>query len=188
MLAVEGLAVSLALAYVILAIFQRRTCWLAGLLSAALYGLIFWNVQLYLQSILQIFYISMSLYGWRAWHQQSEDDPVAIHTKNWRFHLYACLLTAGSSLILGAAMAYWTNAKSPYIDAITTVAALLATWMVAQKLLENWLYWIVINFVSVGLYLSRDLILTAILFVGYLGLAAFGYRTWRHQWQQQTQA
>jgi len=79
----------------------------------------------------------------------------------------------------------WTDAAAPFIDAATTVSALLATWLVAQKILENWLYWIVIDVASVWLYLSRDLSLTAALFAGYVVLAAFGYRTWRRQWLQQ---
>ena len=83
-------------------------------------------------------------------------------------------------------MARWTDAASPFVDAATTVSALLATWMVARKLLENWLYWIAIDLASIGLYLSRDLSLTAALFAGYVLLAAWGYRTWRAQWQLQT--
>ena len=87
--------------------------------------------------------------------------------------------------MLGGAMQAFTNAASPFVDAGTTVSALLATWMVARKLLENWLYWIAIDLASIGLYLSRDLTLTAVLFAGYVILAGLGYRTWRRQWLAQ---
>ena len=81
-----------------------------------------------------------------------------------------------------------TDAASPFVDAATTLSALLATWMVANKLLENWLYWIAIDNASVGLYLSRDLTLTAALFAVYVILAGWGYVTWRKQWTTQLSA
>ena len=103
-------------------------------------------------------------------------------------HLFACTAVLSLSLTLGWAMQEWTDAALPFFDAATTVCALLATWMVTQRLLENWLYWIAINTVSIGLYLSRDLSLTAALFAGYVILAIVGYRTWRRQWLRQHNA
>jgi len=198
--AVEICAVLLALAYVILAIQQRRICWLAAIVSAMLYVHIFWQVALYLEAVLQIFYIAMAVYGWSAWgrqlldehsHHQSHDqahDQSHIQTWTGQQHLVACITIVSLSLILGWAMQEWTDAALPFFDAATTVCALLATWMVTQRLLENWLYWIAINTVSIGLYLSRDLSLTAALFAGYVILAIVGYRTWRRQWLRQHSA
>ena len=198
--AVEVCAVLLALAYVILAIQQRRICWIAAIASAMLYSYIFWQVSLYLEAVLQIFYIAMAVYGWSAWgrqlldehsHHQSHDqahDQSHIQTWTGQQHLVACITIVSLSLILGWAMQEWTDAALPFFDAATTVCALLATWMVTQRLLENWLYWIAINTVSIGLYLSRDLSLTAALFAGYVILAIVGYRTWRRQWLRQHNA
>ena len=198
--AVELCAVLLALAYVILAIQQRRICWIAAIASAMLYSHIFWQVALYLEAVLQIFYIAMAVYGWSAWgrqlldehsHHQSHDqahDQSHIQTWTGQQHLVACITIVSLSLILGWAMQEWTDAALPFFDAATTVCALLATWMVTQRLLENWLYWIAINTVSIGLYLSRDLSLTAALFAGYVILAIVGYRTWRRQWLRQHSA
>ncbi|MDB2642875.1 nicotinamide riboside transporter PnuC [Luminiphilus sp.] len=198
--AVEVCAVLLALAYVILAIQQRRICWIAAIASAMLYSYIFWQVSLYLEAVLQIFYIAMAVYGWSAWgrqlldehsHHQSHDqahDQSHIQTWTGQQHLVACITIVSLSLILGWAMQEWTDAALPFFDAATTVCALLATWMVTQRLLENWLYWIAINTVSIGLYLSRDLSLTAALFAGYVILAIVGYRTWRRQWLRQHSA
>ena len=181
----ESCAVVLALAYVVLAIYQNRWCWVAAIISALIYILIFWQVQLYLEAALQGFYIGMAIYGWRAWGAGAEDPERPIETWPWRYHLLACISLLALTLLLGTLMVRWTDAAAPYVDAATTVSALLATWLVAQKILENWLYWIVIDLASVWLYLSRDLSLTAALFSGYVVLAAFGYRTWRAQWQQQ---
>ena len=182
----EICAVVLALIYVILAIFQRRLCWIAAITSASLYIVIFWQVQLYLEAALQVFYIAMAVYGWFAWQQKIDQSQTAIRTWSPKQHTVACSTLVFLSVLIGGAMDRWTDAASPYVDAATTVSALLATWMVARKLLENWLYWIAIDLASIGLYLSRDLSLTATLFAGYVLLAAWGYRTWRAQWQMQT--
>ena len=182
----EVCAVVLALTYVILAIFQSRLCWIAAITSASLYILIFWQVRLYLEAALQGFYIAMGIYGWFAWHQQGSQASSPIRIWSARQHMVACATLIVLSIMLGGMMDRWTDAASPFIDAATTISALLATWMVARKLLENWLYWIAIDLASIGLYLSRDLSLTAALFAGYVMLAVWGYREWRAQWQLQT--
>jgi len=182
----EVCAVILALAYVVLAIFQSRLCWIAAIASASLYILIFWQVRLYLEAALQVFYIAMAVYGWFAWQQKDDESQTPIRKWSPKQHAMACSTLVFLSVLIGSAMARWTDAASPFVDAATTVSALLATWMVARKLLENWLYWIAIDIASIGLYLSRDLSLTAALFAGYVLLAAWGYRTWRAQWQLQT--
>ena len=183
----EVCAVGLAVAYVLLAVHQRRLCWIAAIASAALYIVIFWQVQLYLEAALQVFYIAMAIYGWFAWSRTP--GPVeSIRTWPLRHHLVACLLLFILSLATGAVMSAFTDAASPLVDAATTLSALLATWMVANKLLENWLYWIAIDIASVGLYLSRDLTLTAALFAAYVILAGWGYVTWRKQWTTQLSA
>ena len=184
--AVEICAVLLALAYVILAIQQQRICWIAAIISALLYVHIFWQVALYLEALLQVFYIIMALYGWSAWGRQQQRAHSHSHSHNksqsqiqtWsgQQHLIACTAVISLSLILGWGMQNWTDAALPFFDAATTVCALLATWMVTQKLLENWLYWIAINAVSIGLYLARDLSLTAALFAGYVILAITDHR------------
>ena len=186
MSALEVCAVILALIYVLLAIQQLRACWIAAIASAALYILIFWQVQLYLEAALQIFYIAMSVYGWAAWRPNEAQSVAAIRTWPLPYHGAVCFAVLLASMALGSVMDSLTDAASPYVDAATTVSALLATWMVAQRLLENWLYWIAIDLASVGLYLSRDLTLTAGLFAAYVVLAGLGYRTWRRQWCQQS--
>lgn len=181
----ESCAVGLALVYVLLAVYQNRWCWVAAIVSATLYVFIFWQVQLYLEAALQCFYIGMAIYGWRVWRGGQTAPEQTITTWPWRHHLMACGALLCVTLLLGTVMMRWSDAAAPFIDAATTVSALLATWLVAQKILENWLYWIVIDMASIWLYLSRDLSLTAALFAGYVLLAAFGYRTWRAQWLQQ---
>ncbi len=179
--ALEICATLLALAYVVLAIRERRICFVAGAISAALYLHIFWQVQLYMEALLQLFYIGLSVYGWVYWRSNSSDGQVIV---SWRWQQHAAAITAIFALtaVLGLLLRQYTDAALPFVDSFTTVAALLTSWMVARKVLENWLYWIVIDLVAAGMYIERELWLTAGLFALYTVLAFAGYSAWRqHQ-------
>lgn len=175
----ELVAVLLALAYVVLAIKEQRSCFIAGALSAAIYIAIFWQARLLMESALQGFYIAMSVYGWWHWQNSRTHKDLPISTLTGRQHVIALFGIAIASLAIGDLMSAYTEAAYPYADAATTVAAIFATWLVARKVLENWLYWIAIDAVSVVLYSARGLDLTAGLFVGYVILAFAGYLSWR---------
>ena len=175
----EPAATVLALVYVVLAIRERRACFAAAAISAALYVIIFWRASLLMESALQWVYIGVAFYGWRQWGQDDSASSLEVSTKPWRWHAQAIAAIALIAGVSGWLLTRYTHAALPFVDAATTVAALLATWMVARKILENWLYWIVIDLVSIYLYLSRGLELTAGLFAGYVVLAAVGYWQWR---------
>ena len=184
----ELLAVALALGYVVFAIRQQRIAWVLAAFSAGLYLHIFTAVGLYMEAGLQIFYILAALYGWWVWGKDGSDQQLAI--QRWPIRKHAVLLAGvlGLGAVLGLLLARYTDAALPIPDSITTVAALLATWMVTRKILENWLWWMGIDLVSIGLYLDRDLALTAALFAGYVILAAAGWWQWRQAFQCQQQA
>ena len=182
---VELIAAGLALLYVMLAIFEHRSCWLAAAFSAALYLLIFTNAMLYMEAALQSFYILIAAYGWLAWGRDNTAQELPI--QRWspgRHALLVCLILFGTGLA-GWLLATYTNAAMPWLDSFTTIAAIATTWLVARKVLENWLYWVVIDLVSIYLYLSRDLYTTAALFAGYVVLAAAGYVAWRRRYKEQ---
>jgi nicotinamide mononucleotide transporter len=180
----ETIAVLLALAYVVLAIVENRLCWLAGGASALLYIVVFTDARLYMEAALQGVYVAMAGYGWLTWGARSATAALPIRRWSLRHHALLAVAVMASSFVLGGTLGYFTDAAWPIVDSFTTLAALVATYMVAQKILENWLWWIVIDVVSVGLYLSRDLHLTAILFCGYVILAIAGWITWRKQYRQ----
>lgn len=182
----ELTAVVLALAYVVLAIRENRLCWAAALVSSGLYTLIFWRAALLMESALQVFYAVMAVYGWLHWGSGSTATTLAIRRWSTQQHLLALGAILLISTASGTLLHYYTRAALPWLDSLTTVAALVATWMVTQKVLENWLYWIVIDAVSIYLYLSRDLHLTAGLFLGYTLLAWAGWQTWRQHYAQQS--
>ncbi len=175
----EVVAVVLAIAYLVLAIRERPGCWPAAILSSLIYLALFGKAQLYMESALQMFYVVMAGYGWWAWRPAAEGGALVVQTWPWRTHLVWLLLVAVLSVASGALLAWKTSAALPYLDSFITWASLLTTWMVARKVLENWLYWFVIDSLSLGAFVSRGLYLTAALFALYLVLIVVGYRTWR---------
>ena len=178
----ENLAVLLAVAYLVLAMRENIWCWAAAFLSTAIYTVVFWNVALFMESALNVFYMGMAVYGWWQWTRGGKgDDGVRIHTWSAATHARTIaailLLTAVTGGLLSV-----TTAARPFVDSFTTVASVVTTFMVARKILENWLYWIVIDAVSIWLYLDRGLQSTAGLFVLYVVLAVAGYVSWRRRY------
>lgn len=174
----EVVAVIMAIAYLILAMYENILCWLAALISTSIYVFLFFDVNLYMESGLQIYYIIMALYGWYAWRKHSDKNDD-LHISRWTInqHLMAIIgiliITAISAHFLGE-----TQADYPWLDSFTTWSAVLTTWMVARKILENWLYWIVIDSISIYLFINKELYLTALLFLIYVILCVYGYRQW----------
>jgi len=161
-------------------------CWVAAAISTTIYLVLFWQVRLLMESALQLYYLVMAAYGWYHWRyggQQAESLPIRV----WSFamHARAIIAIVLLSLISGSILAQYTDARLPLIDSFTTWGSILATWMVARKVLENWLYFIVIDAVSIFLYLDRELYLTVLLFAAYVVLAGLGYRTWRQHFLSQ---
>ena len=183
----EPLAVTLALAYLVFAIKEKRIAWILAAASAGLYLRIFFMVGLFMEASLQLFYIVMAGVGWISWGRDGSAAQLPIQRWPASRHilLLAVVLVFGTSM--GLLMSQFTNASLPIPDSITTLAALLTTWMVTQKVLENWLWWIGIDLVSIVLFLNRGLDLTAWLFAGYVILAIAGWLSWRRQYQDQIQ-
>ena len=172
----EILAVLLAILYLVLAVKQSILCWPAGILSSFLYLSIMYSAGLYMEAYLQIFYIFMGVYGWSQWKSKQPEFIV----NNWSVlsHFKALSLIFLLTLLSGYLLDRHTEAALPFLDALTTWGAIIATYMVAKKLIENWIYWFVIDSISIFLFISRDLNLTAMLFAGYLVIIYFGYRSW----------
>ena len=179
----EAAGVVLAIAYLLLAIRQNVLCWLAAFASSLIYFVVFYIARLYMESALQVFYAAMAVYGYWQWaHGGADAKGLRITVWSLQQHGLALALIAGLSVTFGALLSR-TDAAFPYVDSFTTVAAIVTTYMVARKVLENWIYWFVIDGVSVFLYLARDLVLTALLFVVYLVLIVIGMRRWWLDWR-----
>lgn len=190
----ELVAMLLALAYVIWASVGSIWCWPAAFFSTALYTYIFYDVSLLMDSALNIYYLIMAIYGYWVWKKDisesesksnnNSNSQLTIVTWRWGSHLKICLVLTVISVGLGYIMANYTPAHFPYLDTFTTVFAVFATFLVTQKVLENWLYWIVIDGVSIYLYLAKDLMPTVMLFIIYIFIAAWGYLKWLTLYKQ----
>ena len=175
----EFLAVVSAIVYLLLAVKQDIRCWFAAILSSFLYFFIMFSAGLYMEAGLQIFYILMAVYGWSQWREESTAN-IKLSVKTWKpiNHLFSISLILLLAYTSGLILEKFTNAVFPFIDALTTWGAIVATYMVAKKLLENWIYWFVIDSISIFLFMSRGLVLTSILFFIYLIIIYFGYKSW----------
>ncbi|HKK22339.1 MAG TPA: nicotinamide riboside transporter PnuC, partial [Pseudohaliea sp.] len=159
----EGLAVLLGIAYLLLAARESLWCWYAAFVSTAIFLVLFWEVRLYLESALQVYYLGMAVYGWWQWKRPGEARVLPISRFRTRDHALAIGGVLALTVLSGTLLARYTDAALPYLDAFTTWGAIVTTWMVARKILENWLYWIVVDGASIVLYLDRGLQLTAAL-------------------------
>jgi nicotinamide mononucleotide transporter len=182
--ALEAISVLFGIAYIVLAARENIWCWPAALVGTATAIVLFWDVSLLMESALNGYYLIMALYGWWQWKYGSSDQgKLAITSWGLQPHLIAISLIIVLSLISGYLLNTHTQAALPYVDSFTTWAAVITTWMVAKKILENWLYWIVIDAVSVWLYYERGLLLYAVLFVAYTMIAWLGFNQWRNSYQ-----
>ena len=177
----EWAAVALALGYLLLAVRQNAWCWACAIASAAIYLVLFAQGGLVMQAALQVFYIGMGVYGWRAWHGAIGAPGEALPVSRWsaRQHVLGIGVTLVVSVVNGWIVARAQGGLVPYVDAFVAWASVLATWMVARKVLENWLYWIVVDSVAVALYWSQGFQATAGLYVLYVVIAVRGYVAWR---------
>ena len=180
----EIVAAILAIAYLILAMLQDIRCWVAWIISSLMYFFVMYSANLYMEALLQIFYIFIGLYGLYQWRFKADKkDTLKITTWSVKNHLIVIGALVFLTSLSGYVLMIYTAAASPFIDAFTTWGAIAASYLVAKKILENWFYWFVIDFVSVFLFISRELYPTALLFIVYLVLVVIGYSAWRKSWQ-----
>ena len=182
----EVIAVAAAIAYLLLAIRQNIWCWLGAAISTVIYVYLFFGARLYMESALNLFYFAMAIYGWSVWYfGRTGDEEVRVSVWGRRVHGIAIISIVVASIVSGYLLARYSDAVYPYIDSLTTWGAIWATFLVARKVLENWWYWLVIDAASVVIYWSRDLQLTALLFVVYVVMIPFGLIAWRRSWREQ---
>jgi nicotinamide mononucleotide transporter len=167
-----------------------------AIVSCGLYIEVFREARLYSDMGLQLAFIGLAAYGWYAWvqrrraagpatgpHPEATTEAGVLPISRTSAQLWAVLGGLGLAYALGAGylLAYHSNAASPYYDSTTTAISLVAQYQLSRRKIENWLLWIGVDVVYVGLYWSRGLALTSLLYVVYLALAAYGYWQWRQE-------
>lgn len=182
----EVVAMGLGVAYIALAARESVWCWVAGFLSTAIYVRLFWDASLLMESSLQVFYLVMSVVGfwrWKTGGEAGEERPIV----RWSPQQHALALTTIgiATVASGYLLSRTTAAALPYADSFTTWAGVVTTVMVAQKVLGNWVYWLVINTVGIYLYATRGLFLTVLLYGIYQVMSVVGLLEWSRRYREQ---
>ncbi|MGK2899100.1 MAG: nicotinamide riboside transporter PnuC [Burkholderiaceae bacterium] len=177
----EIVAFVLALAMVVLNMRVDPVAWPLAIASSLLYFALFWNSRLYGDASLQIFFAIVALWGWWQWLRGTQADGSALRVRamgrHGRLWLIAVLALAWPAT--GLFLKSFTNTDVPWWDAFPTAASVIGQWLLGRKYLENWLAWIVVNLVSVGLFAYKGLWLTTLLYSLFIALSFIGWRAWR---------
>lgn len=180
---IEVLGAILGIAYIIFSIRQSILTWPAGLATSILYIIIFFQSKFYADMGLQFYYVFISIYGWYFWmkgnpENKSQALPVKRVTANQI--IYVCLASLFLFGVIFIILKNYTDSPVPIMDSATTALSIVATYMLARKILEHWIVWIAVDLISAGLYLYKNLLPTVILFLVYTLMAVYGYRKWKN--------
>jgi nicotinamide mononucleotide transporter len=178
---IEAVAVVMTLVGIVLTIKEKISCWPVAIVGILAYLVVFIRARLYADSALQPIYVVQNIYGWWYWAHggvrgQGEAPIVVL---SWRSRVTWLAGTVAVSLIVGAVLSRWTNAAAPYADATLSTTSLVANWLLARKVLENWWLWIAVNIGYVFLFWKKHLSLSAGLYAILLALAVAGLIEWQ---------
>jgi nicotinamide mononucleotide transporter len=176
---IELIAAALAVAYLLLAIPQLLSCWLAAFLSSCLYVWVLFGAHLYMESVLNGFYAAMAIYGFWQWQHGKGGGDLAVTRWGIERHAAGAAGVLVFSMISAFFLRRFTAAAWPLVDSMVTWSSVFATFLVARKVYENWHWWLAIDSVSLCLYFNRRLYATMLLFAVYLVLIVIGMRQWR---------
>ena len=181
---IEIITVILSLLYVILIIRQNIWCWICGILSSSLYIWSMIQAKIYLEAGLNFYYVVIGIYGWYLWtrkdesNQEKSKNELPVSKWNSTKHVINIGICIALSLVLGKLSQHITDSPRPYFDAFITVFSFGATFMEARKILSTWVYWFIINGLSIILMLDRDLPWYALLSGITTLLCIKGYLDW----------
>ncbi len=165
-----------SLIYVVLASKESIWCWIFAVISSTLYVVICFNFQLFFESILQLFYVFVAMFGWYNW---GKTKSINIHSIKITEHLKFILFFVLLSLVFGYFSSKISNQFYPYLDAFIFVFSVFSTFLLSKKVLENWIYFIIIDVLATYIFWKRGLILTSILYFLYTFIAIYGYFEWK---------
>ncbi len=181
----EAVAVILAIMYLVLAIRQNIWCWLCAALSTIIFAVLFFDVRLYMEALLNLFYLAMAGYGWHTWKSgRGSGQELAVVVWSHKRHLLAISVVVAISLVTGYLLDTRSDAAFPYVDSLTTWSAVWATFLVARKVLENWWYWLLIDATMIYVFWAKGLELTAVLYIAYLLLIPVGLFSWTRSYRE----
>jgi len=172
----------LGILYVILSVRQNILTWPTGLLTSFLYIVVFYKSGLYAAMGLQTYYVAISIYGWYFWlngKRNENENALSVSRATNKIILSTILVSILLYGILFLFLNRFTDSDVPHFDAFTTAWSISATWMLAKKHIETWIIWMVVDVLSIGLYVHKNLWPTAILFIVYTVMAVWGWLEWQ---------
>jgi len=176
----ESAAVLFGIVSVYLSVRENIASWPTAIVNVTLYIFVFQRARLYADMALQVVYIGISLYGWYEWlHGGRGKSRLAVSRGSPRLAAVLAGIGLVAAALLGTLLARYTNAALPYLDATTTTTSLIAQWMMARKILENWIVWVAVDVVYIGMFVYKSLVLTAGLYAVFLVLSLMGYFQWK---------
>lgn len=179
---VEVLGTIFGILYIFFSIKQNIWCWPVGLITSLLYVYVFFISKFYADMGLQVYYVFVSIYGWYFWlygGKKNKTDNLEVTVTDLKLGIILFIVNAVFFVIIAYVLVNFTDSPLPYWDAFTTALSLVATWMLARKIIEHWILWVVVDTVSLALYFYKGLYATVILFTVYTILAIIGYFEWR---------
>jgi nicotinamide mononucleotide transporter len=165
---------------VFLSVRQNIWSWPTAIVNVGMYIVVFYRSKLYSDTGLQVVYVILNFYGWYQWLYGGKNRTELPVTRT-SGRLWGILVVIGalSTMALGTFVSRNTDAALPYMDALTTSTSLVAQWMMTKKLLENWIIWVAVDIVYIGMYIYKDLHVTALLYAVFLALSVMGYIQWK---------
>lgn len=180
----ETIAVVCAILYLVLMVRENIWCWFFAFISTSIYIYLFYQEVLFSESLLNVFYLIMAVYGWLQWSKGIKDNELKIHHRPLSFHLKVLALLAVMTPLWGFFMAS-LGADFPYLDAFVAMASVLTTFMVIYKVFENWYYWLLIDSLSIYIFWQKGFYLTVFLYAVYIVLIFVGIYNWKKLMQKQ---
>jgi nicotinamide mononucleotide transporter len=158
---------------------QNPWCFPVGLVNVTISIVLFFDQKLYADVLQQAVYIILLIYGWYKWIHPGIIAELKVTKLRMNEWIKLAFLILGTAFLLGYLLREYTDATLPYLDSFATALAFAAQYLIAKKKIENWLLWIPVNIIYIGIYINRGLPLYAILFAVYLILAISGYLEWK---------
>ncbi len=182
---IEIIAFFLGLANITLIV--RRSIWNYpfGIVMVSLYGWIFYGAKLYSDVILQIFFLVVQCYGWAHWLSRRDEEGLVIVERVSKHGALLCVFAAlAGTGVTGWLMSAYTDASYPFWDASILWLSIIAQLLLARRILENWLVWVAVDIIAIGLYWTKGLYPTAVLYLMFLIISAIGYFNWRRAYRR----
>ena len=180
----EIFAALLGMAYIIFASRESQWCWPIAFISTLIYTVLFWEGQLPMQALLNFYYMGMAIYGYTLWRKRgTTEDNLTITNWPWTKQLTFLLAATVLSVITAYYLEITDTSEHPYLDASIMIFSVMNTWLMAKKVLQNWLYWVVIDSAAIVLYAQSGFYATVVLFSVYTVLAILGFISWQKRYQ-----